>query len=66
MLLTPSLTRGPRPPHALLAWLAGAAAALALHGVSSFTGSITGCFVSGAWLWLASRVAPRDGTGHHV
>ena len=59
MLLTPRLARAPRPPHALLAWSSGAAAALALHGVSSFAGSITGCFVAGAWLWLASRLAPR-------
>ncbi|MGH2699092.1 MAG: hypothetical protein ACRDJL_07825 [Actinomycetota bacterium] len=62
MLLTPRLARAPRSPHALLAWSSGAAAALALHGVSGFAGSITGCFIAGAWLWLSSRVAPREAT----
>lgn len=59
MLMTPLLACAPRSPHALLAWSSGAAAALALHGPSSFAGSIAGCFIAGAWLWLASRVAPR-------
>jgi cytosine permease len=59
MLMTPLLARAPRSPHALLAWSSGAATALALHGLSSFAGSIAGCLIAGAWLWLASRVAPR-------
>ena len=58
MLLTPRLEGAPRSPHALLAWSSGAAAALALHGVSSFVGSIAGCVIAGAWLWLTSRLAP--------
>ena len=66
MLLTPRLARAPRAPHALLAWSSGAAAALAFHGASSFAGSITGCFIAGAWLWWSSRVAPRRATRHHV
>ncbi len=62
MLLTARLARAPRSPHPLLAWSSGAAAALALHGVSSFAGSITGCCFTGLWLWLSSRVAPREAT----
>ncbi|MGH2700807.1 MAG: hypothetical protein ACRDJ2_03425 [Actinomycetota bacterium] len=60
MLLTPRLARAPRSPHALLAWSAGAAAALALHGVSSFAGSLAGCLIAGTWSWIASHVAPRE------
>jgi cytosine permease len=57
MLLAPRLARSPRSPHPLLAWTSGAAAALALHGVSSFAGTIAGCLMAGLWLWLASRLA---------
>ena len=60
MLLTPQLRRAPRAPHPLLAWLAGAAVALGLHGFSSFAGSVAGCCVSALWLWLFSRMAPRE------
>lgn len=62
MLLTPRLARAPRSPHPLLAWSSGAAAALALQGVSSFAGIITGCCFAGLWLWFSSRVAPREAT----
>jgi cytosine permease len=60
MLLIPRLGRAPRSPHPLLAWSSGAAVALALHGVSSFAGSVAGCFFTGTWLWLAGRLAPRE------
>ena len=60
MLLTPQLRRAPRSPHPLLAWSTGAAVALGLHGLSSFGGSVAGCCVAALWLWLSSRMAPRE------
>jgi len=60
MLLIPRLARTPRSPHPLLAWLSGAATALALHGLSSFGGSIAGCCLTGVWLWLSSRMEPHE------
>jgi purine-cytosine permease-like protein len=60
MLLTPQLRHAPRSPHPLLAWSAGAAVALGLHGFSSFAGSVAGCCVAALWLWLSSRMAPRE------
>jgi purine-cytosine permease-like protein len=61
MLLTPRLDRVPRSPHPLLAWSSGAVVALALHGLSSFAGSVAGCCFAGFWLWLAGRLSPREG-----
>jgi purine-cytosine permease-like protein len=61
MLLTPRLGQVPRSPHPLLAWSSGAVVALALHGFSSFAGSVAGCCFAGFWLWLAGRLAPREG-----
>ena len=64
MLLTPRLRPPARPPHPLLAWLLGAALALALYGVSTFGGFLIGCCATAAWLWVAStRRGPGEDTG---
>jgi cytosine permease len=66
MLLWPRLCIRRGSPHALGAWAAGSAVALALRPVSPLAGLVAGSSAAALWLWVVSRTASLGIESHDV